>query len=101
MTPGWYLVSYDISNAKRGQRVQRLIRKSGVMLLESLYLCAGSGFDLERHLTQLRHLAGASARNVVVYRLRGSQPIHVAGTACPAPGIYEFGSPTLKAHSAA
>ncbi|MEJ5207357.1 CRISPR-associated endonuclease Cas2 [Denitratimonas sp. CY0512] len=100
MTPFWYLVAYDIHQPRRGQRVYREIRKHGTMLLESLYLCHGTGQELNQRLARLRHLAGPSASDVVAYRLRPSQPIHLAGTARPTAGIHEFGLPSMSAWSA-
>lgn len=101
MTPSWHLVSYDIAQPRRGQRVYRRIRKSGLFLLESLYLCEDTGQGMATLLAELRKLAGPSARDVVSYRLRPGQPIHAFGTACPHAGIRCFGMPDIKAHAVA
>lgn len=100
MTPSWYLLAYDVSAARRGRQVQREVRKHGIALLESLYLCQASAAQLQQQLAQLRQLAGPSAADVVAYRLHASQPMHVFGTARLPAGLHHLGLPPMQVHAA-
>lgn len=95
MESGWYFLSYDISGARHGRRVQRQLRKQAHRLLESLYLYKGGADNARQLLQNMRQLAGSSASEVVMYRLRQSQPIWVCGAISKESGVMDFSLPTL------
>ena len=98
MTPGWYLLAYDVAGKRQLCNVHRQVRKSAYYLLDSLYLRQGQEAEQLAWLRQLRQMGAASARDIVQYRLLPAQPLHVFGTARPAPGIHLLGLPPLIVH---
>ena len=94
----WYAVSYDIAEPRRGQRVQRNLKRHASQLLESLYLYRGTAGEMAELLRQTRRLAGPSAADVVAYGLRGPMAIRAWGRACQPEGIVDFSLPPIVAY---
>jgi hypothetical protein len=90
---GRYLVSYDVSGARNGQRVQRRVRRHATMLLESLYHFRGDAAAFDRLVQELRARAGRSAPDVAGWRLRERVSMRCWGTALSPEGILDFRLP--------
>lgn len=96
-TAPWYLISYDIRDARRLQRAHRLLRQQAHPLLESLFAFQGSPQALYALQTQLTAML-TQQDDLLIYRLRTDQPIHRWGTACLPAGLYNFSLPPLIEH---
>lgn len=87
-----YLLSYDIKQRLRLQRLQRFLKSQCHMVLESQYLFSG---DWQAYLALQTHLPTLlrADDSVWIYRLDHEQPLWRYGTACARTGILDFTLP--------
>lgn len=96
----WFLISYDVRNPRRLQRVHRLLRSRASALLESLFAFQGTPQALEVLRKQLEREILPDEDDILIYPLRTGQPVHRWGAACLPPGLYDFSLPLLIEHRA-
>lgn len=94
----WYLISYDIRNPRRLQRVHRVLKPRSYALLESLFLFNGSAAELEALRNALWKEIKPGTDDLLIYRLRTDQPIRRWGTGCLPAGLYNFSLPPIIEH---
>ena len=75
-----WLLAHDIRDKKRLQRVWRFLRKEGVRLQYSVYLLAGTRYQVEAIIDRLRRLIDESADDVRIYPLTENTRIWGLGT---------------------
>lgn len=94
----WYLISYDIRDPRRLQKVHRRLRAQAHPLLESLFAFRGSPHALQGLRETLAGLLQPRVDDLLIYRLRHDRPIHRWGSACLPRGLYDFSLPPLIEH---
>ncbi len=72
---GWYMLAYDIADASRLQKIQRVVAKACCALQRSVYLYHGSGKALSDLSLRILQLAKAGRDDVRIYRLAGPSDI--------------------------
>ena len=75
-----WLLAHDIRGKKRLQRVWRFLQKEGVRLQYSVYLLAGTRYQVEAIIERLRGLIDESADDVRIYPLTENTRIWGLGT---------------------
>ncbi len=66
----WYLIAYDIADARRLQRVHRFLRTRAWMLQKSVYLCRLDRAGLEDIRRGLRKLTDPAADDIRAYAVQ-------------------------------
>ena len=97
MTASWHLISYDIRSHKNGRKVHRQVRKSGIFVLESLYLCSATQTQHAELMSDLRKLAGPSANDVLSYQLLPGAELMIFGTGIMPDWFHCYGLPRMRA----
>ena len=75
----WYLIAYDVRDAKRLQRVHRLLRKRAIPLQESVFLLHSDSALLQDIEAGLRARSDTRVDDLRLYSVPGPEAIWAAG----------------------
>ncbi len=91
-TRHWYLIQYDIRDARRGQRVYRFLKTCAFSLQESVFAWQGTNAELAVLQQHLKRLINAKEDDIRGYQL--SYPLRLFGTSPFVSDLYFSGYPT-------
>lgn len=89
----WHLISYDIRDKRRLARLHRHLKRSALMLQESVYLFAGSVEEWQNLKKGILQRIKKTEDDVRVYRLDKDCCLHFFGSAPWPDGVYFGGYP--------
>lgn len=96
----WYLITYDIRNPKRLQRLHRYLRTQGYALQESVFAWQGDQIAVAQLKRKLVTLIRPQVDDLRLYRLP-HHPINMWGVNPFAEGVFTNDYPPHQRHSLA
>jgi CRISPR-associated protein Cas2 len=78
--PGWYVVAYDIRDARRLRAVHRVLRAEAIPVQRSVFLAFGTVAALERLLSQLDTLIDVRVDDLRAYPVDEPPTLWLSGS---------------------
>lgn len=96
MKPAWHIITYDIRNPGRLQKLHKFLRARAFSLQKSVFAWQGTPAQLIALQQQIGQLIRPSEDDVRGYRIPARQSIHIWGVHPFCNGIFDARYPPVK-----